>query len=308
MYKRQLYLRELMKRVSCLERDEVPVGADVLASALQGLLVHSAQDEDQVAELLLMPGETVLVDRLEDVDVELLVAARDGLRHELAVRLFPQMLSAYDRCTSAAPYRFEATEIARRRLRNVCLAWLVAEGGDVARRLALAQYHSADNMTDSQATLTALNDHDSPERSEALAHFHARWQEQPLVLDKWLTLQAASGLPDSLDTVKSLLEDRHFDRRNPNRIRALVGAFAHGNLRGFHRADGAGYAFLADQIQTLDTINPQVAARLAAAFTRWRRFAKARRDLMQTQLQRLQAIPGLSPDVHEIVSKSLAVG
>jgi aminopeptidase N len=303
----QLFLRQLTGRISSLRRVEEAPAVDALAVVIEKLLVHSVNDEALVTELLQMPGENTLVDQLEEVQVDSLVAARDGLRRELAVRLFPQMLSVYERCASTASYRFEATEVARRRLRNVCLTWLVAEGGEAGRKLALSQYHSANNMTDSQAALVALNNHDSPERSEVMAHFHRRWQEQPLVLDKWLTLHATAGLPNSLQIVTALLEDPHFDRANPNRIRALVGAFAHNNLRGFHRVDGSGYAFIANQVQRLDRLNPQVAARLAGAFTRWRRFAAPRRELMRMQLERLRAVTGLSSDVHEIVSKSLTV-
>jgi aminopeptidase N len=193
-------------------------------------------------------------------------------------------------------------------LRNICLGWLVATDTADARALALRQYHEADNMTDAQAALAALNVGDSPQRHEALAHFRNRWRQEPLILDKWLALQASTRGPGSVETVESLLLDPSFDLRNPNRIRALLGSFAHRNLYGFHRADGAGYALVAGQIQALDRLNPQVAARLASAFSRWRRFDAVRRGLMQDKLERLSKVSELSADVAEIVSKSLESG
>jgi aminopeptidase N len=234
------------------------------------------------------------------------VAARDGLRGELAQSVYDGMLRAYERCSRQEPFRFDAASVARRRLRNVCLTWLLA-GSSQARALALHQYHAADNMTDAQGALAALNDDDCAERDTALADFRDRWRSQPLVLDKWLVLQATTRLPGSIETVQALMHDGHFDQRNPNRVRALIGAFAHGNLRGFHRADGAGYALVAGQVRMLDAVNPQVAARLASAFTRWRRLVGHRREMQLSQLEWLQSTPGLSSDVHEIVSKSLAL-
>jgi aminopeptidase N len=240
--------------------------------------------------------------------VDAVTGTYTALRSLLASQLYPQLRSVYEAMCTRDPYRLDAPSVARRRLRNVCLAWLVASGQPKARALALEQYHAADNMTDAHGALLALNDHDGLERDEALAHFHARWQRQPLILDKWLSLQATARRDNLVGTVRTLLQGPEFDPRNPNRVRALLGAFAHRNFAGFHDASGAGYELVAEQVAILDRLNPQVAARLVTAFTRWRRFAGTRRELMRKRLEGLSAVSGLSNDVYEIVSKSLNPG
>jgi aminopeptidase N len=156
------------------------------------------------------------------------------------------------------------------------------------------------------AALHALSNRDCPERPQALAAFHDRWHDEPLVMDKWLVLQATSRLPGTLYAVRDLTAHPVFNLRNPNKVRALIGGFCQANPAAFHAADGAGYRFLGDFLLTLDPLNPQVAARLVGAFSLWRRYEPGRGALMQDQLRRLAAVPGLSRDVYEIVSKSLA--
>jgi len=159
-------------------------------------------------------------------------------------------------------------------------------------------------MSDALAALRVLSHLDCAEREEALADFEARWRHEPLVLDKWFALQAASRLPDTLDRVRSLLGHPVFTMRNPNRVRALIGTFAANPVR-FHGADGGGYRFLAERILELDPVNPQVAARLATAFSPWRRYDPERRDRMQAQLEGIAGREGLSKDVYEIVTRAL---
>jgi aminopeptidase N len=302
----QLFLRQLRLRAGPAGPQAAATAPEVLTQTLRELLRDTAYDPALLAELLQMPGEAYLADQLEPADVNAIAQAYDQLRRELAVSLYDDWRAVYQRCASDCAYRFQPEEVARRRLRALALSWLTASGAEEARALALRQYHAADNMTDCQAALVALNDYDGPERAEALAHFHQRWRGHPLILDKWLGLEARARLPGRAATVRALMDAPEFDLRNPNRVRALLGSFAHHNLRGFHQADGVGYRLIADQIAVLDALNPQVAARLAAAFTRWRRFTEPYRGLMRTQLERLRDTPGLSPDVLEIVSKSLA--
>ena len=144
-----------------------------------------------------------------------------------------------------------------------------------------------------------------PNARQALADFYARWRDDALVIDKWFALQATAQRPDALDAVSALLHHEAFTLANPNRVRSLIGAFAQGNPTGFHRADGAGYAFVADHVLALDKRNPQVASRLAQPFGRWRRYDPARQEHMRGQLERILATEGLSRDVYEIASKSL---
>ena len=174
-----------------------------------------------------------------------------------------------------------------------------------ARALCLAQYERADNMTESFAALGLLANCDCPERRPALERFYESWRDESLVVDKWLSVQATSRLPGTLARVRELLSHPAFDIRVPNKVYALIRAFAANHVR-FHAADGAGYAFLADQVLALDKLNPQVAARMARAFDRWKRFDPARQALASAQLARIRDAEGLSRDVAEIVGKALA--
>ena len=159
-------------------------------------------------------------------------------------------------------------------------------------------------MTDRQGALNALANSDAPERTGALAAFYERYRLDPLVLDKWFTVQAVSTRDDALDQVMTLARHPDFTLANPNRMRSLVGAFA-ANQRAFHDKSGRGYRFLADMILAVDRLNPQTAARLVPPLGRWRRFDSARQDLMKGELERIVATSGLSKDVFEQASKSL---
>jgi aminopeptidase N len=160
-------------------------------------------------------------------------------------------------------------------------------------------------MTDRVAALGLIAESDLPERSAALDAFYQRWRADPLVVDKWFSLQAMAQRAGAVEAVTALVDHEAFTLRNPNRVRSLVGAFALGNPTGFHRADGAGYRFVADRVLALDPRNPQVAARLAQSFGRWRRYDAGRQTLMRTELDRILATPNLSRDLYEIASKSL---
>jgi aminopeptidase N len=161
-------------------------------------------------------------------------------------------------------------------------------------------------MTDVSAALHCLANSEAPEREEALEAFYRKWQHDPLVMDKWFTLQATSKRPDTLEQVKRLMDHPAFNIKNPNKVRALIGAFCHGNPARFHDRSGAGYVFHGDQVLALDSLNPQVAARLLGAATRWRKYDEERQKMMRAQLERIVAAPGISRDVYEIASKSLA--
>ena len=192
--------------------------------------------------------------------------------------------------------------MARRRLKNLCLAYLsLLDKGEHAQR----QFAEAHNMTDSMAALGALVDNGHPQMEEALEAFYDSWRHDMLVLDKWFTVQARSGMPGTLKRVEQLMAHPDFILTNPNRVRSLIGAFCSANPSGFHRADGAGYRFLADSVLALNSLNPQVAARMLRLMSRWRRYDAPRRELMRSQLERILAAEGVSTDVYEIASKSL---
>jgi aminopeptidase N len=204
------------------------------------------------------------------------------------------------------PYRPDAASGGRRALKNACLGLLAATGNDEAVKLSFAQYQGADNMTDRMAALETLALLDRPERTQALRDFYARYADDPLIIDKWLAIQAAIPEPATLDRVKALTSHDAFSMANPNRVRALIGSFAQVNHTQFNRVDGAGYDFVADAVLELDPKNPQVAARLMGAFRSWRALEAHRRARAEATLRRVAAAPALSRDVHDIVARTLA--
>ncbi|MGD9768257.1 MAG: aminopeptidase N C-terminal domain-containing protein, partial [Pseudolabrys sp.] len=233
-------------------------------------------------------------------------AARKALRVMIGTPLAPALAAASTRRTSTAPYSPDAASAGKRALRNVALDLLAASGEAEALQRAAKQYVDADNMTDRLAALATLAQHPVPERDTALADFYKRYADNPLIIDKWFSLQASIPEPETLDRVRALTKHQAFAMTNPNRVRALIGVFAHGNAREFNRADGAGYDFVADMVLALDGANPQVASRLATAFRSWRTMEAGRRARAGAALQRIKAASSLSRDVADIVERSLA--
>jgi len=260
------------------------------------------RDPAFAAEALSLPAETFLAEQLEVVDPDALHESRNRLRRELGRALEKDLLSLYSDLRSDSAYSPDAQSIGRRALRNLCLSYLVEVGHSA---LAYEQFRTAGNMTDTMAALTSLANGECPERQPALDAFYARWQGEPLVVDKWLAVQATSRLPGTLARVHELLSHPAFDIKVPNKVYALIRAFASNHVR-FHAADGSGYAFLADQVIRLDPLNPQVAARMARAFDRWKRFDQQRQATAKAALERIRDSKGLSRDVAEIVTKALA--
>jgi aminopeptidase N len=173
------------------------------------------------------------------------------------------------------------------------------------RALVMGQFTGADNMTDAMAALSALANTDCPERKAALDSFYAKWRGEPLVIDKWLGVQATSRLPGTLDEVQRLMSHEAFNIKNPNKVYALIGGFR-GNQVRFHAGDGAGYEFLADQVIELDALNPTVAARMARGFDRWKKFDAGHQAKARQELERIRGTQGLSKDTFEVVTRALA--
>jgi len=232
--------------------------------------------------------------------------ARKALRVKTAGALHDALAAMHRRMSNNAPYSPDAASAGRRALKNACLDLLAADGGDEGITLAARQFAAADNMTDRMAALATLSLHDRPERATALEDFYRRYEGDPLVIDKWFALQAAIPEPATLERVRKLTEHPAFSFANPNRLRALIGAFVQLNQTQFNRPDGVGYAFLADTVLALDTKNPQVAARLLSAFKSWRALEAGRRARAEASLRRVAAFEDLSRDVSDIVRRALA--
>ena len=280
-----------------------------LLEALRAILADGALEPAFVALALTLPGEADIAREIgSDVDPDAIFAARSASRAFVGDELGGPLFDHYRRLSESGPYRPDAAGAGRRGLRNTCLDLLVATRRPDAISLAARQYQVADNMTDRVAALSALSFYDTPERAAALDDFYARYADDPLIVDKWLSLQAAIPEPATLDRVKALTRHPAFSFANPNRVRALIHAFALANQKEFNRVDGAGYDFVADTVLALDPKNPQLAARLLSALKSWRVLEPARRALAEAALQRVAATPSLSPDVGDIVQRALAKG
>jgi aminopeptidase N len=271
--------------------------------ALRSILSDDKLDDLMRGELMILPAEGYIAEQFLVADPSAIHAEREALKAWLGEELAGEFKDLHDR-VKVVPYSRESASRGARKLKSLALTYLAAGAPAEARKRAIAQYRSADNMTDRQGALMVLAGLDGPERAEALADFHGRYAGNALVIDKWFSLQAGSLHPKVLDHVRALAEHPDFTITNPNRVRALYMAFAV-NAKSFHAADGEGYRVIGDLIRRLDPINPQTAARFVPSLGRWRRIEPARAALMRAELERIAAEPSLSRDVLEQVTKSL---
>ena len=278
---------------------------DVLSEAFGRVLADGPKDPAFAAEVLTLPLEAYIAEQMPVIDPAAIHHARLAMRRFLAKRLQLALRQTYDACAVAGSYSPDAASAGRRALRNLCLAFRMELDDVEARRICVKQLAQADNMTDTLAAVTALANCDCPERKPALEQFYIKWQDEPLVMDKWLGVEASSRLPGTVARVKELTSHPAFTLKNPNKVYALLGSFG-ANQVNFHAADGSGYTFMSEQILALDPINPQVAARMARNFERWKRFEPKRQALMKKTLEQVAAVRGLSKETAEVVTKALS--
>ncbi|MCF1441671.1 aminopeptidase N [Ralstonia nicotianae] len=299
----------LLRMVADVQQGRTPQVDPALVEALRAVLADASLDPAFREQMLILPAETYLAERMDVADPAAIHVARRALRRTLAEALGAEFLRAYHDSTTDGPYTPDAVSAGKRALRNIALGYLAEAESAEALALAEQQYTSAASMTDRMGALAALVNSYAPGREAALADFYTRFADDALVIDKWFALQAmqpgAAGKP-TLATVRALMAHPAFTLRNPNRARALIFSFCSGNPAQFHAADGSGYAFWAEQVLALDAINPQVSARLARSLDRWRKYVPALREAMHDALKRVAAHPSLSRDVREIVGKALA--
>jgi aminopeptidase N len=280
---------------------------DGIVAALAAVLTDTTLEPAFVAQTLAIPSEADIARDLgRDVDPDAIFAARVALRSSLGTRLASALRETYRVMSDDGPFSPDASSAGRRALKNVCLDLLAASGSPTAIALAMRQYTTANNMTDQMAALATLSLYQVPERQASLDDFYRRHKSDPLVIDKWLGLQAMIPQSDTLERVRGLARHSVFSLANPNRVRALIGSFAHGNQTQFNRVDGEGYAFVAETVLALQAKNPQVAARLMTAFRSWRALEPARRARAEAALREIAASTDLSRDVKDIVDRSLA--
>jgi len=256
------------------------------------------------AQLMGLPSATCLGEQMATIDVEGIAAAREAAQAGLGRHLAPELAAVAEACREEG-FALTAEAMGKRRLKNTALGYLAHGVPEEVRGGICAQAVEATNMTDRLAALALVARWDWPERGEVLDRFYRDFQDEPLVVNKWFAVQAMAEHAGVVEEVEGLMRHPAFTLANPNRVRSVLGVFAGFNPRGFHRRDGAGYRLVAEAARELDARNPAVAARLAKAFDRWRRYDAARQRLMREQLERLAGAQGLSRDLYEIVHKSL---
>jgi len=299
----QLYLLAIdkgLKKQGQVELSTAGVKAlnDLLTKAEDFSVEHA--DPYFISALLSLPTESEIAQNYAQVDIEAINSARKALFDSLSGQLYPLLEKAY-KAKQSKVYCFEQASIGERAFNNCALNYLA----QTEPKLVELQYDSADNMTDTLAALHAANQHNLPCLGAMMNDFESRWHHDPLVMDKWLMLKAIRpGV--SADEIRAVMEHPAFSISNPNRVRSLIGSFANNNPMAFHDISGCGYRLLRDIIEQLNTINPQVAARMIDPLLRFKRYDDKRQELMKQSLEHLSGLEGLSRDLFEKISKALA--
>lgn len=272
--------------------------------AANSILDTGQENPALMAEMLCLPSFETLSQQVDKVNVESLYNAQRELQKQLAVRLQDKWLAVYQQQKTGS-YQYSAGQVNARRLRNLCLAYLVQSDAPQATNLLHQQYEQADNMSDTLGVLKAAQFGEVGQFDQFMQDFEQKWRHDPLVIDKWFALQANTPRADILARLELLMSHSQFSMDNPNRVRSLVGSFAFFNVLGFHAADGSGYKFIGDYLLRLNSVNPQIAARIITPLIQWQKFDPSRQNLMRQQLLRIADCPELSKDLLEKVSKSL---
>lgn len=280
-----------------------------LISAYRDLLMDPALDPAFKDLALTLPAETYLYEQCVSVDPQKIYVARRAFRKAIARELRMEWASLYQQMQTPSPFNPDAASAGKRALKNLALSMLLEADPLIWSPMAVNQYRNADNMTDRYAALAALVIQGSSSAVACLEDFYAHFADDPLVIDKWFSLQASR--PPVTDAVATLSDVRRlqgheaFRMNNPNRVRSVIHAFCMNNPASFHQMDGSGYAFWAESVLALDAINPQVAARLARGLDRWKQFAQPYQSLMRAALERVAESETLSADVKEVILKAL---
>jgi aminopeptidase N len=262
------------------------------------------------AQALALPGEAYLLERMTVADPQALRTALIRLTSHLGHGLKTEWLACHQAMAVPGPYRYHPADAGRRSLANLALRYLTSAGEEEGVERAVAQFQQASNMTERFGALAALVQSAAPVREQVLAIFHSEFENDTLVLDKWFALQAGAWrwseqAQPILERVAALTEDPAFSLSNPNKVYSLLGTFFRANPAEFHRPDGAGYAFWAEQVIALNAQNPQVAARTARALENWRRYSPELQEAIRSELESVLGAPKLSRDVREIIEKAL---
>lgn len=299
----ELQLHNILDQINTFTAEEALQVDQVLMEGVEALLEDENSDPALIAAALILPSENWIAQQLEVVDPVRVFTVRNGIRRRIAEQLSQLLIKRYRSLQNNEGYAYTQEQVGARALKNCCLAYLLTMPDHVS--LGIEQYEGSDNMTDTIAALQAVVNLDQQQGDHLLQDFYNKWQHDPLVMDKWLIIQAGTILPGTLTRVKQLMNHSVFSLKNPNKVRALIGSFCSGNHAQFHAEDGSGYQFLTDVLFSLDPLNPQVASRMATPLTQWQRYDQKRQVAMKKQLERLACHATLSDDLHEIVNRAL---
>nr|WP_320017245.1 aminopeptidase N [uncultured Desulfobacter sp.] len=300
-----LFINEIKSLVTAIQANKPMTVSSGLVKAFSLALEDKEKDRAFLSKALALPQETEIKDHFEIIDVEAIHQARIFLKQTLAENLTSEFKSVYETCRSAKPDDISGAAMADRSLKNLCLSYLGCLTNKNSQDLVENQFKGAGNMTDEFAAFKILSHMNPDLRDKACQAFYDKWQARTLVIDKWFSVQAQSSLEDTLDQVKKLTAHKNFTMTNPNKVRALIFAFAMNNPMHFHKADGQGYEFVAERILALDKINHQTAARLCSCFNLWKRYDENRQAMMKKQLETMAGQKELSRNLYEIVSRAL---
>ena len=300
----QLALQEQFRLMEQVADEAVLEVSESWLGTMSELLNADGLDPAALALMVTLPSESYIAEEVTVIDVDVIHRVRQAMRVALAERSKARWLTLYEQNTVAGDYKVDADSVGQRSLKHTALSYLSLLGSDQQIiDLCKAQYDQANNMTDQLSALRTIVHADWALATEVLSQFYEQWQAEALVIDQWFTVQVTAPQRTTIERARALLTHEAFEITNPNRVRALIGAFCNANPVNFHQSEG--YSFLADQIIRLNTVNPQIAARLVGPLSRWRRHVPERGDMMCRELERILSEPELSPDVYEIVSKSL---
>ncbi|KAI3855576.1 hypothetical protein MKX03_006614 [Papaver bracteatum] len=302
----QLLARNLMLSLVADFQQNKPLALNAdFVHGFRSILTDGTLDKEFIAKAITLPGEGEIMDMMDVADPDAVHAVRSFIRKHLASELKTEFLKTVENNRSSDPYVFDHSNMSRRTLKNIALSYLASLEDPKITELALNEYRTATNMTDQFAALTALVQNPGTTRDDVLADFYGKWEHDYLVVDKWFGLQAISDIPGNVENVRKLLMHPAFDLRNPNKVHSLIGGFCASPVN-FHAKDGSGYKFLGEIVLQLDKLNPQGASRMVSSLSRWRRYDETRQAHAKAQLEMILSTNGLSENVFEIASKSLA--
>jgi aminopeptidase N len=301
----QLFVKATMALIGDHQAGKALKFDESIINAIRNNIEDARMDNALIAQSLALPAETYISEFMDVVDPDTIHYVRNFMKKEIARSLKQLLLDKYESNKQEGEYSIDSESTGKRSLKNMCLTYLMQLGDQSVVDLCIEQFYKSNNMTDTISAFSEIVNQDCKERESVIGDFYDKWKDEALVTDKWFGIQATSQHPDTLKRVRELISHAGFSIRNPNKVRALIGAFSQVNQTHFHSSNGEGYSFLVDYVIKIDAMNPQIASRLVGGFSFWKKYDSNRQQLMIAQLERIRDSENLSRDVYEIVTKSL---